>query len=112
MVTVVTRCDATVAPGSVPGVAVVDRRVGPVNGGLAGRLQADADPVVVRHAHDVADLELVEGATDVGMSSVTTFPRSPRMVTVRAVWSTASTVPRSVICSRTASVGLRARKGG
>ena len=57
MVTVVMRCDTTVASGSTPGVGVGDRKLSPVNGGLAGRLQADAHAVEVRHAHDVAELE-------------------------------------------------------
>ena len=58
MVTVVMRCDTTVASGSSPPRRRRgDRKLGPVNGGLAGRLQADAHAVEVRHAHDVADLE-------------------------------------------------------
>ena len=41
--------------------------------------------------------------TDFGTSSVTTLPWSPRILTVRAAWSTASTVPRTVIWLTTAS---------
>ena len=103
MVTVVTRWDALTAPGRVPGV-------GDVTGGTyrsTAASPAGFGRTLTTSKYDAVTvsptLTWSKRATDCGTSRVTTFPCSPRILTVRVSWSTASTVPRRVISLRNTS---------
>ena len=96
MVTVVTRCLVLVAPGSIPGVPTV---VGSIVLSTAAS-PAGFNRMLTRSKYValmVSPTLTCSNRTAVGgTSSVTTLPSCNRIVTVRAAWSTASTVPWTV----------------
>src|SRR6476661_2157222 len=105
MVTVVTRCLALTAPGRVSDVGDVtgamDRSTAASPSGFGRTLTTSKYDAVMRSP----TLIWSKRATDCGTSSVTTFPCSPRILTVREGTSTASTVPRTVTSLRNTSGG-------